>query len=160
MIINGGDLTVSLIDGFTPTGGDTFDILNFDSLAGSFFDSIILPGGPTDWDTSMLQTDGSLTFLAGTLSGDFNADGDVDGDDFLAWQTGFGTPAGAQNSDGDYDNDGDVDRDDLLGWQHEFGSGTGVATAAVPEPASIALVLVMAVLGTYSRRRGISRMPC
>jgi hypothetical protein len=83
---------------------------------------------------------------------DFDGDGDVDGDDFLAWQTGFGTPAGAQKSDGDYDNDGDVDGDDFLGWQSEFGSGRGAVSAAVPEPAAIVLLFVLAAVGTLSRR--------
>ena len=70
-------------------------------------------------------------------------DGDVDGDDFLLWQTGFGTPSGAAKMDGDYDNDGDVDGDDFLGWQREFGSGSGSIGVAIPEPASMAMLLVM-----------------
>jgi hypothetical protein len=72
---------------------------------------------------------------------DFDADGDVDGDDFLRCQTGFGIHTGAQKSDGDYDNDGDVDGDDFLGWQSEFGSGGNAAAVAVPEPSSILLLL-------------------
>jgi hypothetical protein len=103
-------------------------------------------------------------FLALNLSGvslmpgDFDVDGDVDGDDFLAWQTGFGTQSGAQKSDGDYDNDGDVDGNDFLGWQADFGSGIGSASAAVPEPASIVLLLVLTTGGMLSRRSGISRL--
>jgi hypothetical protein len=91
-------------------------------------------------------------------AGDFDKDGDVDGDDFLAWQGGFGTASGALKSDGDYDNDGDVDGDDFLGWQDEFGSpgegGSQGAVQGVPEPNSIMLLAAGAVgLGMWRRRR-------
>ena len=99
-------------------------------------------------------------FIA-TLAGDFDGNGDVDGDDFLAWQTGFGIHAGAQESDGDYDNDGDVDGDDFLGWQADFGSDSGSSSSAVvPEPASMALVLVMAVAGMLAHRVESCRLLC
>jgi len=73
----------------------------------------------------------------------------------VAWQTGFGMPTGAQKSDGDYDNDGDVDGDDFLGWQAEFGSGSGSASAAVPEPTSVLLAFLgcAAAFGALNRRR-------
>ena len=88
------------------------------------------------------------------IGGDFDEDGDVDGDDFLAWQGGFGTNIGATHMDGDADTDGDVDGDDFLLWQSQFGfslsPGRGSAsTFPVPEPngftlLSLALVLVAA----------------
>ena len=56
------------------------------------------------------------------IPADFDLDRDVDGDDFLAWQVGFGLTTGATKSDGDADLDGDVDGDDFLIWQIEFGS--------------------------------------
>ena len=84
---------------------------------------------------------------------DFDGDGDVDGDDFLAWQTGFGTPSGAMKSQGDYDNDGDVDGDDFLGWQDEFGSpAAGNGSGAVPEPSSLALLAAGAGALAFRRR--------
>ena len=98
--------------------------------------------------------------VAAEFAADFDGDGDVDGDDFLAWQGGFGPQTGAQKSDGDYDSDGDVDGDDFLGWQTEFGLGSDSAIAAVPEPVSAILVLVVAIAGTLSRRVEISRLLC
>ena len=86
------------------------------------------------------------------LEADFDEDGDVDGDDFLAWQTGFGTQSGAMKPDGDYDNDGDVDGDDFLGWQSEFGSVAGDGSTAVPEPGSL-LLLFAGALGFCGCRR-------
>jgi hypothetical protein len=55
----------------------------------------------------------------GPVSGDFDADGDVDGDDFLVWQSNFNDPSPLG---GDGDGDGDVDGNDFLIWQANFGS--------------------------------------
>ena len=72
----------------------------------------------------------------GLLPGDFDNDGDVDGVDFLAWQTGYYTAAGALRGDGDSDNDGDVDGVDFLAWQ------TGYPTNVNPELATLGLLLL------------------
>ncbi len=62
-----------------------------------------------------------------TSSADFDADGDVDGSDFLAWQRGFGK-ANALRTDGNSDDDTDVDASDLAVWTLSYGN-------AVPPPA-------------------------
>jgi hypothetical protein len=134
----GGSLTLSggsldIVMGFTPTLGDTFDILDFASinLAGATL-NLGLPGANMLWDSSQLAFDGSLTVITGLL-GDFDADNDVDGDDFLVWQRGFGTTYTAT---------------DLADWQGNYGSVgavTAAATdsaAAVPEPTSASLLIV------------------
>ena len=69
--------------------------------------------------------------------GDFDLDGDVDGNDFLVWQRTDGTPGG------------------LTLWQNNYGTGVLAAagTSAVPEPASLTLVLLgLAAIGRRSRR--------
>lgn len=64
-------------------------------------------------------------------SADFDEDMDVDGDDFLAWQRGFGTLApNAMKSDGDADNDLDTDGDDLLVWEAQYGQPALVAAVS------------------------------
>ena len=84
---------------------------------------------------------------------DFNKDGLVDGDDFLIWQTGFGTETGATQADGDADGDGAVDGNDFLIWQTGFGSGVpGSGAAAIPEPAAGLLALVAALCAWFARR--------
>jgi hypothetical protein len=87
-------------------------------------------------------------FFTTVHEADFDLDGDVDGDDFLIWQASFGVDGG-----GDGDGDGDTDGDDFLIWQTEFGSGSGLAGAVVPEPASIVLLLAALVGAVFVQRR-------
>jgi fibronectin-binding autotransporter adhesin len=59
----GGILELRLIDGFVPTGGELFDILDFGSpVPGSAFDQIILPqlSPGLAWDTSGLLVTGRV----------------------------------------------------------------------------------------------------
>jgi hypothetical protein len=58
----------------------------------------------------------------GAANADFDADGDVDGNDFLRWQQGLGAAGNATAEDGDADGDQDVDGDDLAAWKEQFGS--------------------------------------
>ena len=53
----------------------------------------------------------------------------------IAWQAGLGN--GTTHEEGDADLDGVVDGRDLSIWQTQFGSGSGSASAAVSEPASV-----------------------
>ena len=61
----GGALAVSLINSFTPAAGESFDILDWGSLSGSF-SSLLLPtlGGGLTWNTSQLYTTGVLSVVA------------------------------------------------------------------------------------------------
>jgi hypothetical protein len=52
--------------------------------------------------------------------GDFDLDEDVDGADFVAWQTNFPKASGATLDQGDADGDGDVDGADFVVWQTNF----------------------------------------
>ncbi len=72
------------------------------------------------------------------LSADFDFDGDVDDDDLATWQAAYGTSAG-----GDADFNGVTDGADFMLWQSQYtGPGPlGANSAAVPEPASLVLVL-------------------
>jgi len=66
---------------------------------------------------------------------DFDANGTMDGFDFLAWQRGFGTtPPTAIKSDGDADDDGDVDHVDLAAWENQYGGVTSPLAAMAGSP--------------------------
>ena len=81
-------------------------------------------------------------------SADFNADGAVDGADFLQWQRGNGKTIGATHQEGDANRDGAVDDADLELWKASYSAPpTDGAAAAIPEPASglLSLAAAMAV---------------
>src|SRR5262249_16207911 len=69
--------------------------------------------GAAGFSTSIVGGDIMLNFGA-LHDGDFDGDGDVDGADFVAWQTHFPTASGATRADGDADGDGDVDGADFV----------------------------------------------
>jgi hypothetical protein len=80
--------------------------------------------------------------------GDFDIDGDGDGNDFLMWQRGespnFGSPA------------------DLADWEGHFGTiwdASSAATGAVPEP-STAILLAFWFAGLMTSRRGRWSLLC
>ncbi len=96
------------------------------------------PGGPNP-NGNAPKIELNVTILDDGLAGDFSGDGVVDGADLLLWQREAGQ-SGALASDG---NDDDVvDQADLTLWRDHFGAGGDSLPeiAAVPEPASLALV--------------------
>ena len=80
---------------------------------------------------------------------DFNFSRTVDATDLAAWQANFGITSGATRAMGDANADGRVDGRDFLVWQRQS-SGGSPALAAVPEPSSIAL-LMLTWAGFYLR---------
>ncbi|MBA3481268.1 MAG: hypothetical protein H0T51_05580, partial [Pirellulales bacterium] len=142
-----GVLDVTLLGGYLPSAGASFDILD-KSQFGIFsgvFSAVNLPLLPAalTWDASELYTTGVLSVVSSGffIAGDFDEDGGVDGDDLTRWQTGFGT--GSAHMQGNADGDGDVDGADFLTWQRQVGSAPIVAAAeSIPEPGALALMLL------------------
>jgi len=130
--------------GFVPQGGE----LNDGTLAAglriiTFFDDESNPDTFPFFMTADAITlvDAALNFGLGLPVGpsaDFDGDNDVDGNDFLVWQRGFGTTYNAN---------------DLTNWQSEFGATpSGAIANAVPEPASWLLASLMTVaIGVWRR---------
>jgi hypothetical protein len=84
------------------------------------------------------------------IPGDFDDDGNVDGDDLTLWKAAFG-----QTAVGDADNDGDSDGADFLVWQRNLGAGAPAAGAAgvVPEPAALTIAVLGAAALFATRKR-------
>ena len=133
-LIAGGTLQV-VLDGFTPSGGNQFDILDFGFLTGSF--ALTLPEG-VNWDTSQLLTTGVLSVATGSLDGDFNEDGIVNAADYTIWYDNMGSNTMLPNDNG---LGGPVGQAHYVLWKNNFGTANGNA-AAVPEPASLSLCLL------------------
>lgn len=88
---------------------------------------------------------------AAPANADFDGDGDVDGQDFLTWQKGFGT--GTTLAQGDANGDSVVNAADLTIWKSQFGLPPAVAAAgAVPEPAACCLAAIALAAATFARR--------
>lgn len=118
--------------------------------------SVVLPPPP---DT-ILRFQGQIVAtrsLAAPPDADFDADGDVDGADLLAWQRGLGLVGSAAHEQGNADHDSDVDADDLAVWRGAVGlvQASAQASAAVPEPSPLAAVgfLLLAATSPLGRRR-------
>ncbi len=111
---------------------------------GSGFDPLTGPqGNGGTYDSNGFDPD--LTYIGVIVEpptvdpGDFDADGDVDGDDFLAWQRG--------------ESPNPLDAADLSEWQTNYGNGS-LGAVAVPEPTPIALtVFGVCLAGVLSRSR-------
>jgi hypothetical protein len=115
-----------------------------------------------DGDAGKLYFDLSPSFdvvLPESLVGDYNGDGKVDAGDYTLWRDMMGTVGQMLAADGN--GDGMVDHLDYVVWKDHFGQtlggGSGSA-AAVPEPASLAL-LFLAALFTV-RVRSVTSLRC
>ena len=144
----GGALKVSLTNGFTPTSGMSFDILDWGSISGTFA-TLTLPtlGAGLVWNDSQLYLTGALSV---GLPGDFNADSAVNAADYVVWRK---NPGGIYSPD------------DYNIWRAHFGqtAGSGASSAlplppsalesAVPEPAGFVLLSIGVIMGLAVRRR-------
>ena len=82
----GGTLQVSLLNAFAPAAGNTFDILDWGTLSGTFA-ALHLPTltDSLSWNTSQLYTSGVLSVANASIPpGDFNRDGHVNAADLPA----------------------------------------------------------------------------
>lgn len=152
----GGTLQVSLINGFTPAAGQSFDIANWSTLSGTF-SSLNLPtlAGGLTWNTSQLYSSGVLSVLSAGIPGDYDNNGTVDAGDYVVYRKYAGTTHTLPNDP----TGGSIGLTQYDTWRAHFGqvSGTGsgssvVGNTAVPEPASTATVTVL-VLASLARPR-------
>jgi T5SS/PEP-CTERM-associated repeat protein len=155
----GGALDVTLLGSFTPVAGNSFDVLDWASLAGTF-DMLRLPvlGADLMWNTSQLYTTGELSVVSAGLPGDYNDDGTVDAADYVVWRKNEGTSNALSNDP----IGGTIGQPQYDQWSAHFGktAGSGSSSnATVPEPGSAILLILGAAIGSCTRRRIVSRAP-
>jgi hypothetical protein len=104
-----------------PSGGQKLFIQgNFDGQLDNAFGQLTLK------DSSNANI-ASTTYGVPPLPGDYDADADVDGADFLAWQRTLGSPAAPVGSGADGNRSGTVDAADLAVWTSTFATTAAVA---------------------------------
>lgn len=112
------------------------------------------PGDPSLGDRAIFDVPVQfVSFPSPNLPGDYNDDNLVDAADYTVWRDSLGQTGPGLAADGDGDNS--VDADDYTLWKANFGqSSPGVAAAGVPEPATLAsVVLVLAMVTVGGRLR-------
>ncbi len=85
--------------------------------------------------------------VANATPGDFDGDGDVDGNDLADWQASYSVDGG-----GDADNDNDSDGRDFLIWQRNYTGSLPSSAFAVPEPCSLLGLIAVCMCCIYSQR--------
>lgn len=139
-----GNLAVEL-SGYAPHGGETYTLLTAGTVAGANFlntDFTLAPlAAGLSWDLDVNPTSVVLKVLGSVpISGDYDGDQDVDGNDFLRWQRGQSpTPLSVA---------------DLNAWKSNYGTPVTGALHSIPEPASLwlAAAALSACLARRSRR--------
>jgi sialidase-1 len=126
-----------------------------DLLIGAFNDS---PNGSKRFrgDIGLIRiSEGTLSpdsFFVARTPGDFDGDGEVDGNDLARWQANYPVTFGATFLKGDADGDGDVDGRDFLIWQKQNTAAVGGSqqVAVIPEFHSFWWCISMIII--YYRR--------
>ena len=154
-----------MINSFNLAAGNLFDLLDWGSVNGKF-SSVVLPplSSPLTWYTSQLYNNGRVSVIdTNFLPGDFTRDGHVNAadvqamiaalTDLNAYKSADSLTSAQLLSIGDIDLSGTVTNADVQALLNLLKSGGG-SVAAVPEPASLVLLLA-GILGVLlCRTRG------
>lgn len=129
-----------------------------------FAPSVLFPMGSVLTSLGTLTTvgtvDSSVAFTtlvttnltAGVSTGDYNGDGFVNAADYTVWRDNFGATVTAGTL-ADGDGSGEIDNGDYTVWTSNFGLGTTSSfSTAVPEPASLLLLLLASTAALSTRR--------
>lgn len=156
----GGSNANQLIEAFLGEAGSTLAASATLSL-GAAYNPATFGGANGDLVFKFGLANGALitapvTYITSVVQGDYNGDGVVNAGDYTKWRDTLGanvTPGSAADGSGN----GTIDQADYTFWKARFGNTSGagsIGAAAVPEPASLALVFVTAAaLGICRRGR-------
>jgi len=146
-----GDITVdvAVLGGYTPSS-DIAVLTTTEGIVDNSL-SLSLAGAGAGSFTGVSVVGNNLMLLVGgstSVPGDYNGNGSVDAADYTVWQDSKGdsVPSGT-GADGVAD--GTINNLDYLFWKTQFtNAGSGSSSgAAVPEPSSLALVLLAGFFG-------------
>ena len=148
----GGTVEIQLAPGYTPTGGESFNLLDFDSLVDTGYTLVfdpLVPGPGMTWNDTLFATAGVVSIDAAYADGDFNRSGLVEANDLdlvlFHWnQLGSELPAEwTHMRPADTERVGSRELDKVLfTW-----GDSGPVSAAVPEPTGWAICVTLLLLG-------------
>jgi hypothetical protein len=161
-----GALGLRLTGGYVPAVGQGITFMHAELGATGTFASVVQPTGMPAGLMFLVQyaaKDVSLKVVAAPqLIGDYNINGIVDAPDYVVWRKTLGQIG---NLPADGNGNGQIDPGDLTVWRANFGqSASGVgggahvfAEPAIPEPASVWLMIITIFAAIGRGRRGASR---
>jgi T5SS/PEP-CTERM-associated repeat protein len=148
-----GELMIDLSGNYVPELGQSFTLLTAAGGINGTFDNSTLPDIPGNlefgllYDATSVRVEVQIEQLSVGLTGDYNNNGVVDAADYTVWRDAL--TAGATSLVNDA-TPGIVDESDFLYWRAHFGEtapiGSGSGAGTVPEPTSISLFCLAAVL--------------
>jgi hypothetical protein len=158
----GGALEINLFDGFTPSVGQSWKIVDIGGTRTGTFGGLADGSwagtfGSTNLFINYAGGDGNDVVLtsAAALAGDYNLDAVVDAADYVVWRKFVGAPAGTLPND---TIGGIIGQSQYSLWKATFGAtgppavGGAEFAAKVPESTTLPL-LVFAAVGWCRRRR-------
>jgi hypothetical protein len=151
-----GTLDVSLINGFVPSSGNSFEVLHANGGITGAFSQVSLPplGAGLAWNVVYSNVSVTLQVNASIVPGDYNHNGIVDTADYTIWRDTLGSTTDLRaNGDDTGASAGKIDQADYAIWKSNFGSHSGSGSSsnsAVPEPATM-WMLVAGILTIYYR---------
>jgi hypothetical protein len=146
----GGTLDIDFLGGFSPSPGNSFQLITAAGGIVGTFSNVLLPSlADAAWHLRYTPT--SVLLQVG-LKGDYNFDGAVDAADYVAWRKTLGTNGFGLPADGNGNNQ--IDPGDYTVWQNNYGELLGGGSSAalltsdanVPEPTALALVGIAAFI--------------
>ena len=155
-----GKVDVSLADGYVPQINDTWEIIKVSG--GILSTGFALDASDSPYyslTVSSANHNVILKLIANPMTGvigDYNGDNKVDAADYTVWRDHLGTSFVLTNRDPA--NSGNVSAADYTAWKSHFGqtspgSGAGGVSLAVPEPATVLLLVLGTVMAGISSRR-------
>lgn len=151
----GGSLDVTLLNGFVPSVGQTFEIVRATGGINGMFDAKNLPALSGGLHLDLVYGQSAVTLLVGGIDGDYNLDGKVDAADFAIFRKSQGLTGLTLAADGNHN--GLIDSGDYDVWRAHFGQSAALGSAigisaTVPEPSAMVLVAVAITLLRFRKR--------
>ena len=155
-----GALDVALINGFTPSPGQSFNILHAAGGIDGTFDTANLPALAGGLYFNLAYTPTAIYLSVAGIPGDYNKSGTIDAPDYVLWRKTISQSGPALAADGN--NNGTIDPADFTIWRTNYGAQAASSSSSanlagtIPEPTSVLMFFIATMSFVLHRRRA----PC